>query len=202
MLRRRQIIMITCAGVAAVVMVISLTTAKDQEGQTLVTQLFEIAGPPEVQAKEPKKKAVPPARTPTMKAIEGLPSDLSEERDIEELMGKGLPVGLAEPYVGTWTERSVSDESTATLKTTLHRDGTFVLDAVLKPRDPAQRTQRLGASGRWAMDGPDVVLVIDKTDAPETLSIGFVQVFGDSRVSGPDWTYTDTDGSSRTARKR
>jgi len=200
----KQLILISCLGItiaAAVAVPLVLSASGDTEKQLLVKRLFELAGPPDVPVKEPKKKKPQAPIAPTMKAIEGLPSEASVEQKLDKLMSAGLPSGLSEPYYGTWIERSVSDEATATLKTTLHRDGTVEIAAVLRSRDATSRSHRLSASGRWAMDGLDIVIVIDETDSPEIFAIGFVQVFGDSRVVGPDWTYTDTDGTSRVMRK-
>ncbi|MEQ9616773.1 MAG: hypothetical protein RLN60_01920 [Phycisphaerales bacterium] len=204
MLGRKQLILIASAGITVAVAAVALSTSRDDDGHLLVNQLFEIAGPPDVPEKTKKKARPEPAPVPKLPAIEGLPSDRVDEAevDLDALMRRPLPSGLAEPFYGTWGERSFTDDATTTITTTLHRGGTFELTAVQKSRSDPSAAVRLATRGRWTMQGDEVVLAVETTDSEEIIPVGFVQVYASSSVRGDEWTYEDSDGQRRVARRK
>jgi len=199
--------MLACAGlvIAVTVAVIVTVTGRDDDGHLLVTKLFEIYGPPDLpESEEPKKKKRVPKPTRANNALKeaNLPSGSTETLSIEELFEAGKGLHYSSPYVGTWVERSLAESASAIITTTLSPNGTFTAKAVLRSLEKGDcTTVRVRTSGRWIVDGQDVLLLVDETSEPDVIPVGFVQIHAGSKADGSDWSYTDSAGNTRLARK-
>lgn len=193
---QRQLLLIACVGIALVVAAVVLGTRTDKGGHMLVETIFEIAGPPET-TEAPKKKLT--KARPAAAPIAGLPS--ASAKDIEAVMDKGAPTSLRAQYAGTWVERSIKGDVVTTLSTTFAMGGTFQTVARARSRDEG-RTLEVTTRGRWTVEDGSLVMVVDESDAPELIPVGFVQRHEGSKVRGDDWTYEDGEGAARIARRR
>jgi len=155
-------------------------TGRDDDGHLLVTKLFEIYGPPDLpESEEPKKKKRVPKPTRANNALKeaNLPSGSTETLSIEELFEAGKGLHYSSPYVGTWVERSLAESASAIITTTLSPNGTFTAKAVLRSLEKGDcTTVRVRTSGRWIVDGQDVLLLVDETSEPDVIPVGFRQI--------------------------
>ena len=177
----------------------------DEDGHMLVTRIFELTGPPEDQ-ENPKTPSAPARRDqPTPSGpppIEGLPSDTVDRESAESILDTPVPMSMRARYAGTWVERSILEKTITTLTTTFTRSGAFAAEAFVRDREDGTAL-RVSTRGRWSIDDEGtLVMVVEETDAPDVIPVGFVQRCAASTVSGPDWTYEDGEGRLRIARRR
>ncbi len=110
------------------------------------------------------------------------------------------PEGEDLRFSGEWVRRVHGDAYSLEVRMVLRADGVYRAD-VYGERFDSDASERAQLSGEWDARGDDVLMQVYETSNPRLFPKGMLEVLGGGRIEEGVWTFLDSRGIRRTARR-
>ena len=110
------------------------------------------------------------------------------------------PEGADLRFSGEWVRRVHTESYIVTIQLELKRSGAYIARIDGEERNSGEPV-RGHLKGAWDARGDDVLVQVHETSNPGVFPKGMLEVFGNGRIGEGVWTFLDSNGVRRTARR-